>query len=545
MENKKYIPILTIPELDEASCKEARKLFFAYKDKKVITAGGFDDNRWSLTDEYANYTYNFDISGEEFAIYGKFIHMSLQEFIEHLKVYVVFRMGELALVSLQKLLAEARHVLSYPVEYLHDIADKHTLSQTLNLVEFFSMLPMDSREDAIATILNALEVAEEQIRKTLKSEQRKLASFDSYFKFHDIIELFWSESNDVVEKLFYFPVYLWWQISTIIPMRPREYVLTPRNCLVKREGSWYLTILKNNLKGRGKSVSYKISDDYKKHTYQIPDKLAELIQWYITSTNAYAANDLKTLFIADTHYVKWDRCKPYISRYFTYVNLSTCLRYFFEQIVVGRFGYDLVFDRESSYLNSNEINYIHLGDTRHLSLINMIAEGATPMVAMVLAGHDSTDVSSHYYANIANLIECKTYRQHSKLLNGKQSYSISKPITKLEIGEFTALDSKGRCYSMKVHKGDYSDCKLAAGPEGEIGFCQKCTYYRPENRFFSNSNDLYTNAIKVECENLSRIVKQVRSVKGNEEDIIQALLKLHNAEYSYQQYLNETMKMEE
>lgn len=63
METKKYIPILTIPELDEASCKEARKLFFAYKDKKVITAGVFDDNRWSLTDEYANYTYNFDISG--------------------------------------------------------------------------------------------------------------------------------------------------------------------------------------------------------------------------------------------------------------------------------------------------------------------------------------------------------------------------------------------------------------------------------------------------------------------------------------------------
>lgn len=545
METEKYISILTIPELDDTSYEEARRLFFAYKDKHVIIGGLFDEKAWALTDEYANFSFNFDFSIDDFKEYGSFLNMSVEEFIKYLKVYVIYRMGELALVSLQVMIAQLRHVLQYPIKKLHEIADNYCIDRITSISEFFSVLPADGREDAVATIINELDAADERFRSTSSGVQRKLATFDSYFKFNDIIESFWSESNDESEKLFFFPVYLWWKLSAIIPMRPREFVLTPRNCLNKSNGSWHLTIQKNRIKGRDKTISYKIEDDYKRYIYQIPDDLAELIQWYIKATDGYAENDLKTLFIADTHYAKWDRCKPYVSRYFTYINLSTCLRYFFEQIVVERYGYRLVFERESSYLKTNEINFIYLGDTRHLSLINMIAEGATPMVAMMLAGQDDVEVSSHYYTNITNLIECKTYRQYSKLLKGKQLYSISKPISTLKIGEFTTLDHNGRCYSAGVSEGDFSDCSKAAGPGGEIGFCQKCPYFRPEGRLFTDSKDLYANEIKAECENLSRIVKQVRSSNGNEEDILQALMKLQNAEYSYQQYLYETIRLEE
>jgi hypothetical protein len=60
MEPKKYFSILTIPEIDNASFTEARKLFFAFKDKRVITYGLFDEHLWGLTDEYANYSFNFN-----------------------------------------------------------------------------------------------------------------------------------------------------------------------------------------------------------------------------------------------------------------------------------------------------------------------------------------------------------------------------------------------------------------------------------------------------------------------------------------------------
>ena len=175
-------------------------------------------------------------------------------------------------------------------------------------------------------------------------------------------------------------------------MRPREFVLTPRNCLKKSGDSWTLTIVKDKLKGSNRKVSYKISTDYERVTYSVPDKFANLISWYLEATKKYSDNELYTLFIADTHYRKWDRCIPYNSRYFTYHNLCTCLRYFFEQIVSERYGYHIVYDKSLHNLTSNDIEYIYLGDTRHLAMINIVMEGAPPMIASILAGHDNTNM---------------------------------------------------------------------------------------------------------------------------------------------------------
>ena len=47
--------------------------------------------------------------------------------------------------------------------------------------------------------------------------------------------------------------------------------------------------------------------------------------------------------------------------------------------------------------DDHEINFIHIGDTRHIAMINLIAEGASPVTAMLLAGHDNITTSSHYF----------------------------------------------------------------------------------------------------------------------------------------------------
>ena len=42
----KYTAILAIPELDKTTVKEAKRLFFAYKDKNIIDNCIFDDDIW-------------------------------------------------------------------------------------------------------------------------------------------------------------------------------------------------------------------------------------------------------------------------------------------------------------------------------------------------------------------------------------------------------------------------------------------------------------------------------------------------------------------
>ena len=235
----------------------------------------------------------------------------------------------------------------------------------------------------------------------------------------------------------------------------------------------------------------------------------------------------------------------YNGRFFTYMNLTTCLRYFYNQIISERYGYKVLYEKDSTTLQDGEIQYMNLGDTRHLALINLIAEGTTPMIAMELAGHDNPIMSAHYFRNIANWIECKTYHQYKRLIKGKQEYTISQYVPTLEVGKFTRLDNGGRCYSKRFLEGDLSECYKVSGSAGEIGFCPSCTYYRPEDRQFVGSEDLYRNRIALECENLHKVITQVRKNNGSPEDIIQVLLKLQSSEYSYHQYLQEKIKWEE
>ena len=226
--------------------------------------------------------------------------------------------------------------------------------------------------------------------------------------------------------------------------------------------------------------------------------------------------------------------------------MNCVMRYFFHDVIEDKYGLKIIYDREIKHLEEGCINYLYLGDTRHLALINIIAEGGTPVIAMMLAGHDNIDMAAHYYSNITSLIECKTYRRYRKVIKGNVSYEIShKSKLPLGIKDFVVLGNKGRCYSPKYKENDFSDCVCAVGPQGEIGYCHECPYHRSNSTVdFFNSDDLYKRKIKDDCKQLAQIVKQVRIEKGSNEDILQTILKLQSSSYSYQQYCEEKLLLQ-
>ena len=134
------------------------------------------------------------------------------------------------------------------------------------------------------------------------SRKRSLASFDSYFLFNDIINDYWTSVVELEERLFYYPLYLWWKITGVIPLRPREFLLTPRKCLKHKSDGWYLLLRRNHIKGSDKKISYKIDDDYFMVSYKIPDRLAREIQKYIDITKNM--NQLNLIhYLLQTHII--------------------------------------------------------------------------------------------------------------------------------------------------------------------------------------------------------------------------------------------------
>lgn len=107
-----------------------------------------------------------------------------------------------------------------------------------------------------------------------------------------------------------------------------------------------------------------------------------------------------------------------------YSNLNAALKVFFHEVI----GED------------RDISVIHLGDTRHIAMMNLIISGGSPVIYMELAGQD-IDISSNYYANLSTLVECATYEMYRKTkkgnkvtLKGSTDYSIVplKELTQIE-----------------------------------------------------------------------------------------------------------------
>ena len=323
--NRPYFQtIIPIEKFGANELAKAKEVFIEYKVKGIIVDSEFEGNRWQFCDEYKNLGIKFVEPGFMYTRrYEGIFGVSGEEMLVWIKVFAVFRLGQNVLESICDFVHDANDLFNIAPE---KIKDKEFRTTNI-LMEFIEILPVID-EEAADYIMDRLELCAEKKNQSSASHQRQLASFLSYFLFEELLNTFWNGCIDIAERLFFYPVFLWWVITAILPLRPREFILTPRNCIRELEGKYYLTIRRDNLKGSGRKVHYNIKEDYKLEEYEIPKSLYVLIKGYIDLTNEYEDNVTNTLFRAEPHYKRFNHVKPYTSRFYTYVNLVCALRIF-------------------------------------------------------------------------------------------------------------------------------------------------------------------------------------------------------------------------
>ena len=535
---KLFRTIKTIANFDDVMVHRAKDYFHDYVEKGIILTPDFDAPKWQTTNEYANISFLFNINRFQYKrVYESLFGIEYETFVDYLKSFIVLSMDQHVLISLQSFLRDIKRLVKETKQnILEDVYDIKITSPTL-CIDFFSSLPyyetliMNQFLEQLDNLIT--------IQYELKlRQQRQLAQFQSYFAFNDILKDYWEQQLPDEERLFYYPLYLWWQITAVVPLRPREFLLTQRNCLYENNGKYYLTLRRNNLKGKEKGVSHKIAEDYYLTTYEIPEKLASIIQHYLDLTKDLAPTKLDTLFVTDTHYKRWERKTGVNNRFLTYTNLNTILKYFFNKVISERYGYQVHYLNSPSRLKDNEINFIHIGDTRHIAMINLIAEGSSPVTAMLLAGHDNVATSSHYFSNLSQFIECRSYQVYRKLTSSQTTYEISKTQCKYAVGKaYVQLNNKGRCYSPRYAQGDFSDCLKVISSHAELGACTSCPFYRKAGKDYFSMDKTFKKSVDQEAMLVDQAIKRVRQGKGHVEEIGEALLKLSTVSHSYQEYL--------
>jgi len=427
-----------------------------------------------------------------------------------------------------------------------ELADLNFYSAN-RLSDFLTLLVTGENSEQLERMIATLDsYADIKYGSSKGFNQRELADFNSYFEFDDIIKDYWKSDISKEDRIFYYPLYIWWTLTCVIPLRPREFLLTERNCIFKDSDNRYnLKLRRNQLKGNHTGeLSHKISDAYLTTAIPVPDYLGELIETYIKETNKYENTTLNTLFVTDPHYKKWGQTKHVDSRFLTYMNMNTILKYFFKEIVQDKYGYTVKYEHENINHDNKEICYIHLGDTRHIAFINLMQEGATPVTAMLLGGHTNVEMASHYYSNVVSFIECKTYRQYRKQISGDVQYKISHMDKLPPLALANPLSDGGCCYSENYKNGCIEDCLTVSGPNGEIGYCPECTFYRRNGMSYFSGDDIYKRHIEQDSKELFLAMQAAMEGKGNTENIKEAILKLNSSNYSYKAYLEEKLRHE-
>ena len=175
-------------------------------------------------------------------------------------------------------------------------------------------------------------------------------------------------------------------------------------------------------------------------------------------------------------------------------------------------------------------------------MISLILQGGNPVICKELAGHENIDISSHYYGNLSQLVDCMTYE-----LYRKQSRKPQKSTQIVQVrpiyGEFAEIEG-GRCYSSRyVADGSVDDCLAHWDSQSMLGDCQTCKYFRVQNRTFhwEELQRVQAKAIDSSFECLRMIIKQVRLHRMDAEELDRAMAKLNHAVQAYTETQKEVL----
>lgn len=519
-------------DFDEFSVLDAKLKFAELKSSRIIIQGDFDDDKWKLSDQLNYISLSFISIRFIFThYYSNIILLDQNNLVNSLKTFCVFNIGKIKNRTIQNFLSDLRKLLIIdPNDYISNF-EKYSLTTPYLDYIFLSSLPIINNNNSIIQIINILESKKDDydIRR-----QRELSEYDSYFLFNDILKDYWENEITNVNKIYFFPLWLWWNLSTIIPIRPTEFVLIPRNCLQKKNGEYYLTIRRTNLKGHKKEIHNKIDLDYRRDFIPIPEKIAKEIECYIEQTKDFSKCEINTLFNKEAHYLKYNNMLvSNRSRYYTYFYLRKALQLFYEEIIKKKYGLRIV-DKSDRYLSQGCVNRIHLGDTRHLALQNCIFNFNDIEIAAAIAGHERINTTFHYVTNIPKMIKCATYREYRRVFDNKIEYIFPPNINKTNQINKSIPCHGGRCLSEKFITNDLEDCINASGDSFLVGDCRGCEFFVPESIISYRERSLEVEkSLKLELKNFSFLFSHTLETKEKKEKLNKAILKCNNLMNQY------------
>lgn len=479
----------------------AYKKFDSDYVKRVIRSD-YEEDKWEVDSQVNKVFIDFNYRNASLRSCAQECGISEQEFIIDLKTTVILRLGTCSAYNLRRFVRTAIESFINSRGYTIWSGNTSYITVLIYLLDFVELLPYTSKS-YIAACQQEIELCRKMLAKNKRTRSNNpcvLNEFKSYFKLIPIIDAFWKANENTPIGDFYFPFFLYWQITTILPMRVTEFCLTPYDCIRQEGELYYLTIRRSNLKGstseRPKIYYYTIDKDYSKYEYEIPYRIYKWIENYKTKTaNFYHPYQL--LFSVDytLQLQEGDVGTTNKEDVFTSDELRTLAYQFYDRIIFINTDMHEVTEEiltkryvdswDGSYeMYENEIMRLQLKHTRHLAMINLIMRGCNPRMIRAFAGHTNDITSAHYYGNVSKLVRCATKVFYDRVRNRRSAEhgTIQKDTKINPLSVLIDLDGPhvpvdgGNCYSEQFISGEFVNCNEVSGR------CKECRFFWPDEK---------------------------------------------------------------
>ncbi|GIP55308.1 tyrosine-type recombinase/integrase [Paenibacillus vini] len=475
--------------MTESNEADILNTFIFLKDTGIIEVNSFEDTEWKYRSEVYNvpFTLVFDLE----------IH---SEFNYLLKAYSIIRIvNRVAPTTITLEINYLKRIIN-ATDAFRAINEYHIMCATLSSPESSRITKTLLMFINFAGLPNKHEIVEACERYSYKKHSnRELPDFHSVMIYDKCIEHFFTQF-DSEETIKYLPIWLWWRLTNILPMRPSEFFLLRYNCIEfdNLSNEFWINITRIKEEKRDRTEHEKLNYSKVKidnATYQFIKQFKNIQEiLHVTKTtpeyllpySLYQKSNKKSRTVAhnrmDLHVFKIQ------------------LKKFHHEVIVKYYGYE-------------ECNQIRPGDTRHFAIINMFLQGYNPLSIARMAGHNKIATQENYYNHAVHFAESHIYH----LAQQKHENRINEKITNTLLGNKRDVYNNGLQYSydelQHFRKVEYGYCKdlTPEFPDNCTDNCMSCTLYifKPA---INEQEAAIKNLTEYSCELGNRITQEIENI---------------------------------
>ncbi len=514
--------------LSTESINEAVKIL---KNESLHFSGEFDDDEWIFYKDNLNTGLKRRFNFKELKTYESVTHIP-KNFQIVVKCWIADLIAKYHITTVGGYYLKLLKFLSYTNGF-----DQEKVDEFVKWLTSTQTISNKDKQYTIYVILNFLDYADieagEVYIKPLLNLKKKIVRKKSYralppskdiLTFSQSIDFYYQEikssnCNDtkwINEKLLYYPIIIWWKLTTIIPLRPSEFCSIKRDCLSEGEENYYLHLPRHKYPKKHPNVVDKVRVD------QIT---FELISTYIAETDKFGNSDTlisyNSILKTSSDFIRSIRESQKINiNVFNIHQLYFLIQSFYEKIVQQKYGFFIL--RE---------NQLRPNDTRHLAIFSLMMQGISPIEIARLANHKTISMQLNYAHHTEYWIDSEVFALLQKFKFAQSSQSnpeISSSEKKkrkgilrasLELAPHIPNDILLKAYRPPTTP----DCKK---PLKDIGYCSD------EQQRCETEDCIFCNHWRISPEELAKkphiIKEKLASSKRNINELITFLKNLHS-----------------